>query len=86
MPLIIVSPYARPGYTDSTPTTFNGILAYVEKNFGLKSLGINDAAAYPFTNAFNYSQAPLRPVRMTSSPLPPGAPRHPTKALLDDPT
>lgn len=86
VPLVIVSPYARPGYTDSTPTTFNGILAYVEKNFGLKSLGVNDAAAYPFTNAFNYSQAPRRPAHMIRSPLPPGAPGHPSKALLNDPT
>jgi len=86
VPLVIVSPYARPGYTDSTPTTFNGILAYVEQNFRLTSLGVNDAAAYPFTNAFNYLQVPLGPVLMVRSPLPPGAPRHPSKALLNDPT
>ena len=60
VPLIIVSPYARPGYTDTTATTFAGILAYTEHTFGLSPLGANDAAAYPFSDAFNYTQAPLQ--------------------------
>lgn len=30
------------------------MLAYAEKTFGLAPLGINDARAYPFTNAFSY--------------------------------
>jgi phospholipase C len=86
-PLVIVSPYARAGYTDTTPTTFAGILAYTEHTFGLGSLSKNDASAYDFTNAFNYSQAPLKPVQMTKTALPPSA-RHLkiTKAEADDPT
>jgi phospholipase C len=71
-PLVIVSPYAKPGYTDSTATTFAGILGYVEKNFGLKPLGVNDAAAYPFTHAFDYSHAPLEPIPMVNRPVPRG--------------
>jgi hypothetical protein len=75
VPLIIVSPYAKPGYTDTTATTFAGILGYTEHIFGLSPLGANDAAAYPFTNAFDYNQAILKPVRMVHRPLPrpPGA-------------
>jgi phospholipase C len=72
LPLVIVSPYARHGYTDTTPATYAGVLAYVEQTFGLARLGINDAQAYPFTNSFNYSQAPLRPVRMVTRPVPRG--------------
>jgi phospholipase C len=72
VPLIIVSPYAVPGFTDTTATTFAGILAYTEQNFGLPPLGPNDARAYPFTSAFNYSQVPLRPARMVSRPVPRG--------------
>jgi phospholipase C len=49
VPLIVVSPYAKPGYTDTTATTFAGVLAYTEHNFGLAPLGVNDALAYPFT-------------------------------------
>ena len=62
VPMIIVSPYAIPGFTDTTATTFAGILAYTEHTFGLAPLGVNDAGAYPFSNAFNYSQAPHKPV------------------------
>jgi phospholipase C len=69
-PLIIVSPYARRSYTDTTAATFAGILAYTEHNFGLAPLGPNDARAYAFSKAFNYRQAPLRPVRMAYRPWP----------------
>jgi len=68
--LVIVSPYARPGFTDTTATTFAGILAYTERTFGLTPLGVNDAQAYPFANAFNYRQAPLQPARMVYRPWP----------------
>ena len=87
LPLLIVSPYARPGYTDTTPTTFAGILAYAEHNFGLPALGANDAHAYDLSNAFDYSQAPRKPVAMTSRPLPRWAQHMKiTKAEADDPT
>jgi len=69
-PLVIISPFARPGYTDTTATTFSGILAYAEHTFGLTPLGVNDAKAYPFTNAFNYAQPPLKPARMVYRPWP----------------
>jgi phospholipase C len=87
LPLIIVSPYARPGYTDTTPATFASILAYVEHTFGLAPLGRNDAHAYDFAQAFNYSQAPLKPTRLVTRPLPPSA-RHIrlTPAVLNDPS
>ena len=70
-PLVIISPYAVAGYVDHTHTSFAGILAYVEQTFGLSPLGMNDAGAYPFTNSFNYDQAPLAGVPMTVTPLPP---------------
>jgi phospholipase C len=87
VPMIIVSPYAKPGYTDTTPTTFAGILAYTEHIFGLSPLGLNDAQAYDFSNSFDYSQPPLRPVRMVQRPLPPSA-RHLriTPELANDPS
>jgi phospholipase C len=87
LPLIIVSPYAKPGYTDTTATTFAGILAYTEHAFGLPALGANDAGAYDLSNAFNYSQAPLKPVRMTARPLPSWAVHMKlAKAMLSDPS
>lgn len=86
-PLVIVSPYARPGYTDTTHTTFAGILAYVEQTFKLAPLGPNDADAYPFTDAFNYSQSPLKPVHVVKTRLPASARKiRLTSAILKDPT
>jgi phospholipase C len=93
VPLIIVSPYARRHYTDTGHTTFAGILAYTEMTFGLAPLGVNDAQAYPFTSAFDYSQQPIQGPKMAAKlvtrPLSPAARRlaaHPPKALLRDPT
>jgi len=83
IPLVIVSPYVKPGYTDSTSTTFNGILAYTEHTFGLAPLGPNDAGAYGFQHAFNYSQAPLRPVPMVHRRVPPGDRIHWAQARQD---
>jgi phospholipase C len=87
VPLVIVSPYARPGYTDTKGTTFAGILAYTEHTFGLAPLGVNDAQAYDFSNAFNYSQPPLKRVPVVHRPLPASARRiRVTPALANDPT
>jgi len=87
VPLIIISPYAKPGYTDTSATTFAGILAYTEHICGLRPLGANDAAAYPFTHAFNYSQVPLKPAPMIHQPLPASARRiRLTPQLANDPT
>jgi phospholipase C len=84
-PLLIVSPYARPAFTDSTHTSFAGILAYAEQTLGLHSLSKDDAGAYGFANAFNYNQSPLGPVRMVRRPLPASA-RHLPPPDPDDPT
>jgi phospholipase C len=70
MPTVIVSPYARAGYTDSTPASFASILAFVEQNFGVTSLGVNDAGAYGFANAFDYSQSPLAGIPMVQQAIP----------------
>jgi phospholipase C len=71
MPMVIVSPYAKPGYTDPTQATFASILAYVEQTFNLAPLGVNDSGAYPYTNAFDYSQTPLAGIRMQQQTITP---------------
>ena len=84
VPMVIVSPYARHGYTDTTATTFAGILAYTEHNFGLTPLGVNDKKAYPFTHAFNYHQRPLGPAHMVYRPWPPAAYHIDMQGAMDD--
>jgi hypothetical protein len=71
-PLVIVSPYAKPGYTDSIATSFAGILGYVEHTFGLAPLGVNDAGAYAYAHIFDYTQKPLSPIPMVNRPVPRG--------------
>jgi phospholipase C len=72
VPLVIVSPYARPAYTDTSSASFASVLAYVEHTYGLPALGVNDAHAYDLSSAFNYSQAPLKPIPMVIHPVPRG--------------
>jgi len=70
VPLIIVSPFARPRFTDTTPTTFAGILAFTEHTFGLAPLSVNDRRAYDFRGAFNFTQKPLSSIRMVHRRVP----------------
>jgi phospholipase C len=72
VPVIIVSPYAKPAYTDQNLTTFAGILKFTETQLGLTALGANDADAYGYKDAFSFAQAPLRPVPMVNRPVPRG--------------
>jgi phospholipase C len=69
VPMIIVSPYAKPGYTDSHTASFNSLLAFTEHTFGLKPLGATDASAYDYSNSFNYNQTPLHGVAMRNNPI-----------------
>jgi phospholipase C len=59
VPMIIVSPYARAGTTDSTPATFLSMLSFTEHNFGLAPLTADDAAAYDYAGSFDLTQKPL---------------------------
>jgi phospholipase C len=54
VPMVIVSPYVKKGYTDSVGTTFAGTLSYVEHVFGLPALNSSDAHAYDYRGAFCY--------------------------------
>jgi phospholipase C len=86
VPLVIISPYAIAGYVDTTPTTFAGILAYVENVFSLQPVSANDANAYAFANAFNYSQAPIAGPRMVVSGIPTASRNAPPYQDGDDDT
>ena len=70
-PFVIFSPFARPEFTDPTVTSNTGsILAFIEANFGLPALGINDAAAENLMNDFNFAQRPQRLPHMVWRHLP----------------
>jgi phospholipase C len=70
LPVVIVSQFAKAGYTDSRPATLASFLAYTEQVFGLPSLGAADATAYDFSHSFDYGQRPERRATMTHTVIP----------------
>ena len=70
LPMIIVSPYAKSGFTDGHVADITSMSAFIEHAFGVPATSAKDAAAYDYSHSFDYSQTPLAPVRMTSRPLP----------------
>lgn len=70
-PMVIVSPYARPGSVDHTDASFASILAFTEHAFGLPPLpGGADGAAYDYAKAFNFAQPPRPPIALPQHPVP----------------
>ncbi len=65
VPMIVISPYAKPGYIDSTQYEPSSVLAFIETLFGLPPLTERDANANNITNSFNFSQTPLAPLTLT---------------------
>jgi phospholipase C len=57
VPMVIVSPFAKLGYTDSKPTTFAGTLAFAEHTFGLPPLNSTDGTAYDYRGSFCFDPA-----------------------------
>jgi phospholipase C len=68
-PMIIVSPWTKPGYTDSMQASYASILAFTEHSYGLLPLNDTDRLAYDYSNAFDFSQQPLAPVQTTTTEL-----------------
>ncbi|HXQ59769.1 MAG TPA: alkaline phosphatase family protein [Acidimicrobiales bacterium] len=85
VPMVIVSPYAKAGGTDSNVASFNSILAFTEQNFSLPPLSSADANAYDYSGAFDYSQTPLPPVPLPEARVPASA-RHDFDPVPGDPT
>jgi phospholipase C len=78
VPLLIISPWAKEGYIDSTTYEFSSVLKFIETLHGLEPLTKRDRRANDMMNAFDFDQEPdpggrkliLEPRRC---PLPPGA-------------
>jgi phospholipase C len=59
VPLIVVSPYAKPAYISHVPHDFGSILKFIEQTFNLPSLGYADAPADNLSDCFDFTQTPL---------------------------
>jgi phospholipase C len=69
VPMVIVSPYARAGFTDSRTASFSSMLAFAERTLGVAPLSERDAGAYAYADSFDFTQTPQAPVRLRSRPV-----------------
>jgi len=60
VPLIVVSPYAKPAYISHVNHDFGSILNFTEQVFGLPALGYADTRADNLSDCFNFNQTPLQ--------------------------
>lgn len=58
VPALLISPYARQGYIDSTQLDFTSFLKFIEENWGIAPLTDRDAKANNFLSAFDFTQSP----------------------------
>ena len=54
VPAIVISPFAKQGYVDSTTYETTSITALIEHRWGLAALGTRDANDADLSNAFNF--------------------------------
>ena len=60
VPALLISPYARKGYIDSTQLDHTSSLKFIEDNWGLQPLGSRDAHANSIASGLDFS-SPARP-------------------------
>ena len=60
VPLVIISPYARPAYVSHVNHDFSSIIKFAETVFDLPSLGFGDAYSDDLMDCFNFNQKPLK--------------------------
>jgi len=70
VPLLVISPYARPGYISTTQYEFSSVLKFIEERFNLPALSARDASANDITDSFNFNQKPLAPLILTARSCP----------------
>ncbi|HUY15686.1 MAG TPA: alkaline phosphatase family protein [Terriglobia bacterium] len=62
VPLIIISPYAKPGYITHQVGDFTSMLKFIEERYSLPHLTARDHHASDLSDAFNFSQSPNPPL------------------------
>ena len=70
VPLLVVSPWARPGYVSRVVQDHTSITAFIEHKFNLPAMTWRDANAAPMTDYFDFSGRPafLRAPRLAAAP------------------
>ena len=60
VPLLLVSPYAKPAHISHTVYDFGSPLRLIEETFNLPSMGFADAHTNDLSDSFDYSQNPIQ--------------------------
>ena len=75
VPLLVISPYAKPGYISHTQGEFSSFVKFIEANFNLPNLAGSQRDSLPLTqvsdlmDSFNFSQAPLPTLILNQLPF-----------------
>lgn len=72
VPMLIISPYAKPGFISHTQYEFSSVLKFIETRFGLTTLGGRDVSANDMTDSFDFTQTPLPPLLLGTRTCPKG--------------
>jgi phospholipase C len=64
VPLLTISPYAKPGYIDSELGEFSSVLRFIEDNWGLSQLTHRDRDAFNLSYLFDFEQEPRDPFEL----------------------
>ena len=67
VPGLLVSPYARKGFVDSTQLDFTSVLKFIEANWNVSALDTRDANANNFLESFDFTQTPRQAVFLSAS-------------------
>jgi len=57
VPLLVISPFAKKAYVSHIKHTFGSLVKFIEANYGLGSLGYQDARSDDLSDCFDFSQA-----------------------------
>jgi phospholipase C len=81
-PMVIVSPWAKPTFTDHTEARQPySMLAFIDHNFSLPPLSNTVAHSSDYSNAFDYGQEPLVGPKMTKRSISPHERQRVARAL-----
>jgi phospholipase C len=56
-PILIISPFSKPGYVSHVQTESSSVLKFIEERFGLPSLGGRDLIVNDISDAFSFTQS-----------------------------
>lgn len=59
VPLLVISPWSKPGYVSHIATENTSILRLLEARFGMGAMTARDANAWPLLDFFDFSQQPF---------------------------